>query len=46
MEFMLATLEELQLVTLNVFRLCTICSARVSASVIVLSKSPCEGIGK
>jgi hypothetical protein len=42
-----ATLKELQLATLSVFsRLFTLCGARVSALVIVLNDSPCEGIGK
>jgi hypothetical protein len=40
----LATLKELQLAKLNVFfRLSTLCSARVSALIIVLSGSPCVG---
>jgi hypothetical protein len=44
---MLSTLNELRLATLNVlFRLFPLCSAHVSALVIVLSGSPCERIGK
>jgi hypothetical protein len=42
----LGTLKELQLATLNVLPLFTLCSARVSALVIVLSDSTCERIGK
>jgi hypothetical protein len=42
----LATLKELQLATLNALHLFGPCSARVSASVMVLSDSPCEIIGK
>jgi hypothetical protein len=46
--FVLATLKELQLAPLNVpvpF-VYVICSARVSALVIVLTDSPCERIRK
>jgi hypothetical protein len=43
MEFVLPTLKELQLATLQLF---TLCSASFSALVIVLSDSPCERIGK
>jgi hypothetical protein len=46
LEFVLAALTELQLVTSFFFRLFTLCSARVSALVIVLNDSPCERIGK
>jgi hypothetical protein len=41
----LATLKELQLAMLNV-NLFTLCSAHVSALVVVLSDSPCERIRK
>jgi hypothetical protein len=44
--FVLATLKELQLATLNVLCLFTLCSACVSALMIVLNDSPCERIGK
>jgi hypothetical protein len=43
--FVLATLKELQLGTLNI-HVFTLCSARVSASVIMLSDSSCERITK
>jgi hypothetical protein len=45
----LATLKELKLATSNAlffFRFFIISTARVNAVVIVLSDSPCEGIGK
>jgi hypothetical protein len=45
-EFELATLQKLQSATINVFRLFTLCSARVTAVVILLSDIPCERIGK
>jgi hypothetical protein len=41
-EFVWATLRELQLATLNVLPFVLHCNARVSALVIVLSDSPCE----
>jgi hypothetical protein len=41
-EFVLATLKELQMATLNVLRLFTLCSACAKAFVIPLSDSPCE----
>jgi hypothetical protein len=44
--FLLSTLKELQLATLNVFPLVILFSAHVSAVVIVLSDSLCERIGK
>jgi hypothetical protein len=45
-EFVLATLIELQLETQNVLPMFTFCSACVSALVMALSDSPCERIGK
>jgi hypothetical protein len=42
----LATSKELQLATLKFFHLFTLCSARVSALVLVLSDGSCERIGK
>jgi hypothetical protein len=42
----LATLKELQLAALNILPLFTLCTAHVSAVVILLSDSPCERIGK
>jgi hypothetical protein len=42
----LAILKEPQLATLMFVRLFVLCSARVSALVIMLSGSPCERIGK
>jgi hypothetical protein len=44
--FLLAALKECQLARLNVLPLFTLCSARVSELVIVLSDNPCERIGK
>jgi hypothetical protein len=42
----LTTLKELQLATLKFFHLFTLCSARVSSLVIVLSDRSFERIGK
>jgi hypothetical protein len=45
-EFVLAKLIEHSWQHWKFFRLFALCNARVSALVIVLSDSPCEGIGK
>jgi hypothetical protein len=42
----LATLKELQLAIVNILLLFTLCSARASALVIILSDSTYERIGK